>query len=197
LSHFQIYILMLNLNFDIFPELITERLVLRQLIQGDVKEIFMLRSDEDVNKFLDRPKAVSIDEARQFIHKINDVVTNSEGVYWAVSLKNEQALIGTICYWNIDEEKKSAEIGYELLPAFQGKGIMQEAIQKAISFGFNNMHLEMITAFPHNDNKNSIKLLEKNNFSRDEKIEKEMVHDLNMYVIYTLSKEKSLHLSKK
>src|SRR5437868_13096004 len=121
---------MLNLNFTPFPNLITERLFLRQLKIEDANEIFTLRSSDEVNRFLDRPKATTIDEARQFINKINDGINKNESVYWAITFKNDSKLIGTICYWNISKENDRAEIGYELQPRYQGKGIMQEAILK-------------------------------------------------------------------
>ena len=150
------------------------------------KEKF-IHPNDDVNKFIDRPKAVTIGEAVQFIDKINDVIAKREGMYWGIHLKDDHKVVGAICYWNIIEEKQCADIGYELHPCFQGKGIMQEAIEKVISFGFENMQLEMITAFTHFDNKNSIKLLKKNKFIRNEKLEQEMKPDLGTCIIYTLS----------
>src|ERR1700722_1400183 len=99
-----------------FPTLETERLVLRQLDASDENEIFRLRSDEKVNEFLDRPKANTLDDAKRFIEKIAKGINNNENLYWAITLKNEKKLIGTICLWSFSLEKNSAEIGYELLP---------------------------------------------------------------------------------
>jgi len=181
---------MLNLNFTPFPYLFTERLILRQLEIGDANEIFELRSSDEVNRFLDRPKTPTIDEAKQFIYKINEVIHKNEGLYWAITLKNETRLIGTICYWNISNENDRAEIGYELHPHFQGKGIMQEAITEVIDFGFEQMNLKTITAVPSGDNLQSRKLLEKNNFKIDPVLQATFVQheDLANMVIYSLTK---------
>ena len=179
---------MLNLNFTPFPELSTERLVLRQLEKTDADDIFSLRSNEDVNKYLDRPKAISVDDAVQFIHKINDGINKNEWLYWAINLKESNKLIGTICLWNIEPEKVMAETGYELFPEFQGRGIMQEALLKVIEFGFENLQLNKITAFPDADNKKSIQLLEKNTFKRDLILEDEHKGKLNNLIIYSLVK---------
>ena len=119
-----------------FPILTTERLILRQLEIQDEQEIFFLRSDERVNKWLVAPIAQNVDEARIFINKINCGINNNEWAYWAITLKNNNKLIGTICFWNISIEENKAEIGYVLHPHFQGKGIMQEAIHKVIEYGF-------------------------------------------------------------
>jgi ribosomal-protein-alanine N-acetyltransferase len=88
---------MLN-NFFPFPVLQTERLILRQLSMQDEKEIFLLRSDESVNKHIDRPLATSLKDAQEFIKKINDYVAANESLYWAINFKNDKKLIGTVCY---------------------------------------------------------------------------------------------------
>lgn len=159
---------MVHLQFDSFPQLLTERLVLRQLQFTDAPAIMQLRSDEEVNTFLGRKGTINIDEAKAFIQKIETTINNKDGLYWAITLKHHPALIGTICYWNIVQEKEMAEIGFELFPAFQGKGLMQEAVATVIKFGFEEMNLEIITALPETGNSKSIRVLEKNKFTTDE-----------------------------
>ena len=169
---------MVPINFTPFPNLTTERLTLRQLEIQDADELFALRSDEGVLKFLDRPKAASIDDAIQFIEKINNAIKKDESVYWAISLKNNHKLIGTICYWNISEDNSTADIGYELQPFYQGKGIMQEAVVKVISYGFETMKLNSINADLHPDNSPSVKLLERNGFVLTGKSENTVIYSL-------------------
>jgi [ribosomal protein S5]-alanine N-acetyltransferase len=154
----------MNINFSPFPQLSTERLLLRSLQDTDAGEIFALRSDDNNNKYLDRPKANTIEDAQEFIQKIVNGISNNESIYWVISFKNETTLAGTICLWNFDTVKEVAEIGYELLPGYKGKGIMQEAMQKVIAFCFETMQLQSIEACVHKDNIASVKLLEKNNF---------------------------------
>ena len=125
---------MLNLNFTPFPNLTTERLALRHLNLNDANDISVLRSDSRVNEFIDRPGSTTIEEARNFIEKIEKGITANESVYWEITLKNQPNVIGTICYWNISAEDEMAEIGYELKPEFHRQGIMQEAISKVIAF---------------------------------------------------------------
>lgn len=155
---------MLHLNFSPFPSLTTERLLLRQLMPEDANAIFSLRNNEAVNRYLYRPKTITLAEAAAFIDKIREGIANNESMYWVISLKEDHQLIGTICIWNIVIEKDTAEIGYELQPALQGKGIMQEALTAVIDFGFNKMELKNITALTVNENTASSKLLKRNNF---------------------------------
>jgi len=177
---------MLHINFTPFPVITTQRLILRRLNIKDTKEIMMLRSDEQVNKFIDRPKSIDLTEAKQFIEKIDKGINNNEWIYWAITLKGNDNLIGTICLWNISVENDTAEIGYELLPTFQGKGIMQEAITKIIEYGFNKMKLKVITAFTHINNTQSTNLLMKYNFLPDknyEYFEREDAGELSVYYL--------------
>lgn len=155
---------MTKTNFNSFPILKTERLILRQLKLEDENELFVLRSDEEILKYIDSPRAKTKKDVRDFIVKINHGVIQNEWIYWAISLKGSPQLIGTICLWNISWEKSTAETGFVLLPEFQGKGIMQEALTAVIEYGFQHMQLNAIEAYTHPNNINSIKLLERNNF---------------------------------
>ena len=173
-------------QFTPFPLLTSLRLRLRRLEVQDQQEIFNLRSDERVNLHLDREPAKSLEDARLFIEKINNVVEKNDGVYWAICLKENPRLIGTICYFDFSSSEESAEIGYELHPFYQGKGIMQEAVNLAIQFGFEVMKLKSITACPTGDNLKSIKLLERNGFRLDD-IEYEGKGNLLRYVLFEKS----------
>jgi [ribosomal protein S5]-alanine N-acetyltransferase len=179
------------LRFTPFPQLSTERLMLRELKAQDAPEIFLLRSDPVVNKHLERPKAKHIDEAKAFIEKINQAVEKDESIFWAICPKDRQSLAGTICLWNFANEKKRAEIGYELLPAFHNKGIMQEAFLAVLNYGFKILQLEVIEAWTVAANVESIKILERNHFKRDFELEARIDRYVEGEdrVIYSLSKD--------
>ena len=156
-----------KLNFTPFPELKTERLILRQLTEDDTQEIFFLRTDESVNLYIERPRPENINDAIDFILKTNNGIKQNEMIDWAIMLKDAQKLIGTICLWNFSEDKTRAEVGFELKPDYQGKGIMNEALNKILEYGFETCHLTAIDGYTHKDNIGSIKLLKKNNFEQN------------------------------
>jgi len=156
-----------------FPILTTGRLILRKLELNDAAEIMKLRSDERVNQYLDRPKSINIDEAIEFINKITNNIKNEESYYWVICLRNDYKLAGTMCLWNIDKDNSRIEVGYELLPDFQGKGLAHEALSKIIDYGFDVLQFKTMVAYPHRDNERSINLLVKNNFRRDTALEDE------------------------
>jgi ribosomal-protein-alanine N-acetyltransferase len=134
--HRRIHLTMLELDFTPFPVLSTERLVLRKITREDAEEIFFLRSDKRVLQFIDRNPAKSIDEAVQWIDMIEDAIKNNESIAWAMCLKTEPALIGTIVFWNIQKAHFRAEIGYVFHPSFHGRGLMQEAMIIVLDYGF-------------------------------------------------------------
>ena len=155
---------MLSRTFTPFPILTTERLTLRQLVSNDDHEIFTLRSDSEINKYLDRQIANTIDDARDFINKVNENINKSDSLYWAITLSDKNILVGTICLFGFSDENYTCEIGYELLTNFHGQGIMKEAVEKVIDYAFNTIEVKKIEAFMHRDNQSSIKLLEKFSF---------------------------------
>ncbi|MHB1392864.1 MAG: GNAT family N-acetyltransferase [Clostridia bacterium] len=109
---------------------------------------------------------------------------------WGITPKNENKLIGSICLWNISEELSKAEIGYELMTEYQGKGIMSEAIKAVIEYGFENMKLNLIEALPYSDNIRSIKLLERNSFIQGESFKENDSADLQTIYEYRNNEEK-------
>jgi [ribosomal protein S5]-alanine N-acetyltransferase len=152
---------MLNKYFVPFPILVTESLTLRQLLITDGEEIFTLRSDSEINKYLDRQLSKTIEDARNFINAVNENINKKTSLYWAVTLRNSNTFVGTICLYGFSDENDNCEIGYELLTNFQGQGVMKEAIEKVIDYAIHKIKVQKIEAFLHRDNQRSINLLEK------------------------------------
>ena len=173
---------MVNINFTPFPILTTERLTLRQLSIDDKQNIFALRSDTEINKYLDRVPSKTIEDAINFIKKINDNIRNNNAIYWVISLTSTKEFVGTICLFDFSNEKKSCEIGYELMTKFQGQGIMKEAVQVVIDYVFQTLKLKKILAFTHYENQNSTNLLLKFNFVKSVETDKENPN-LNIFTL--------------
>ena len=133
----------------------------------DAEDIFFLRSDKETLQFLDRDPARSIDEARQWIRTINEGIDGNQYIAWAIAMRNDPALIGTITFWNIKKEHYRAEIGFALHPLCQGRGLMQEAMTVVLDYGFNTIKLHSVEANVNPNNTRSIQLLERNGFARE------------------------------
>jgi [ribosomal protein S5]-alanine N-acetyltransferase len=159
---------MLNPDFSPFPQLVTKRLILRQLNESDAEDLLFLRSDENVMEFIDREKTKSVEEALAFIQNINRAAEQNESILWGIALLEQpDTLIGTICIWNIQKEHYRAEVGYLLHPQHWRKGFMKEALLAVIDFGFNSVKLHSLEARIHPQNAASAAVLEKTGFIRE------------------------------
>ena len=154
----------IDFPFQSLPELRTARLLLRSLNSLDHEMMFFLRSDQTLNFFIKREGAKKLEDAIDFMNMIQKGFEKGDNVNWAISMKEDEKMIGSICLWNFSEDLKTAEIGYSLHPDHQNKGIMNEALSTVIEFGFNTLNFEHIVAYTHYANQNSLKLLEKNGF---------------------------------
>lgn len=158
---------MLQLFFDAFPALSSPRLALRSMQPGDAPALFELRSNAEVMKHLGRPLATTLDDAVMLIQSNLDLFANNEGIAWAITLKDDDTLVGTIGFWRIVKEHYRTEIGYLLHPGLHGKGIMQEAIQLAVDFIFAHTELHSIEANVDPANIASRRVLEKCGFVQE------------------------------
>ncbi len=158
---------MLNINFAIFPKLETERLHLRRVVTDDAEAILELRGNPETMKYIPRPLAINLEDAKAHIAQIDSKIENNEGINWAITFKESQKLIGIIGHYRIQPENYRAEIGYMLLPEFQGKGLTSEAIKAVVNYGFYEMKLHSIEAILDPKNIASEKVLIKNGFVKE------------------------------
>jgi ribosomal-protein-alanine N-acetyltransferase len=181
---------MLNINFEPFPNLETKRLLLRQLENSDVKEVFALRSNPSTMKFIPRPLVTSDEEALEHIAMINAKIDNNEGINWAITMKGNPKLIGIIGHFKIQPQNYRAEIGYMILPEYHGQGIVAEAIKEVVRYGFEEMNLHSIEAIIDPNNLASERVLQKNGFVKEAHILENEFFDGKFIdtVIYSLLK---------
>lgn len=146
----------------------TERLILKELNEVHTEDILLIRSNKVTNQYVKRRSPKTNYDALEFILHIKKETQNKEVVFWGISYKNHSNLIGTICFWNFSTDKKTAEVGYELLPDYHRKGIMSEALSTVVEYGFNELELQEIVAITNRFNENSKNLLLKHHFILEE-----------------------------
>lgn len=159
---------MLSPNFTPFPEMQTDRLLLRQLTLADAPCVQQLRANEAVMKYINRPLTRTLEEAEGWISIIMEALAKNDGITWCICLKETPAAhVGSIGLWRIEKENYRAEIGYMLEPSLQGKGIMYEALQKVVDYGFRELKLHSIEAQLDPRNAASSALLKKAGFVQE------------------------------
>lgn len=158
---------MLTLNFDPFPILTTERLVLRKLRESDADEVLYLRSNKELMQYIPRPLQKNREDAKTLIQSNLELIQRNEAINWAITLKEEDKLIGMIGLFNVERENLRCEVGYLLHHNWHGKGVMAEALAAVLDYGFRVLKFHSVTALIDPANIASAKLLEKNNFTKD------------------------------
>lgn len=158
---------MMTINFEPLPIIESDRLRLRKMTEDDVNDVFAIRSDAETMKYIPRPLAKNREDAKELITLWNQLISANESMNIAITLKEENKLIGMICLINLKPENLRAEIGYILHPAAQGKGIMHEAVQLMIDYAFNVLKFHSLEALIDPANKASEKVLLKHNFVKE------------------------------
>lgn len=149
----------------------TERLILRSIRAEDSEDIFSMRNNTKMHLFTDTVPDKTIDDTNQYINKMIKGVSESKWYIWAIEDKQSSKVIGTISIWNFDESRQIAELGYGIVPDYQRKGLMLEALSVIIDYGFNDLSLKAIDAYTERGNIPSVKLLEKSGFDLIDHVE--------------------------
>ncbi len=179
---------MLSLNFLPFPAIETERLLLRHLRMDDLEQLYLLRTNEQVNLHLNKAPDASRDATKAKIEEILASQNKNEAILWVICLKSEpEKMLGNIGYWHINKEHYRAEVGYILHPDFWKKGIMKEALNAILEYAFTKTDLHSIEANINPDNIASGMLLESCGFVKEAYFKENFYHDGVFYdsIIYS------------
>jgi [ribosomal protein S5]-alanine N-acetyltransferase len=144
-----------------FPRLESDRLVLREIVEDDAEVLFRILGDAEHMKWFGSDPLQSIDSTKVLIAAFagwRDLP--SPGVRWGIELKKGNLLVGTCGLFGWHRSWRKCTLGFELAPGATGKGLMREALEIAISWGFAHMALNRIEAMAHEENTRSLSLLE-------------------------------------
>jgi ribosomal-protein-alanine N-acetyltransferase len=154
--------LIVNMNKD-FPVFKTSRLLLRQITEGDLENIFRGLSDPEVIKYY----GVSFDtlnETKKQIEWFAELEKDETGIWWAICSPDNLMFYGAVGLYYLNSEYKKAEIGFWLIPEYWRRGIISESILLVIEYGFEIMHLNKIEAEVETENIFSKRVMQKLNF---------------------------------
>lgn len=164
--------------FTVFPEIKTNKFLLRELRVDDVGDFFTYISDENVKEFLSDDSAPgSLVSARAELGYWRGLFKSKRSIYWGIEIDGK--LVGTCGYNNWSRVNRRCEISYDLAYNYWNRGIMTKAIAEISDFALENMGVNRVQATVATDNIGSIKVLEKNNFIREGTLKKfGMLHNV-------------------
>jgi len=152
------------MNFEVFN---TNRLILKILSPDDFKYIFENNSKLEIKKILGHN---SDEEFLKEKNKYENGYTtyNRSFIYFQIIEKDSNTIIGGCGFHNWYPDHRRAELGYVITKEeFKRKGIMSEALEVVIDYGFNKLNLHRIEALVGTQNIPSLKLVAKFNFIKE------------------------------
>ena len=152
-----------------FPTLETERLVLKEITLKDARWYFEHFNTEEIAEGQDYPGPRNMKEARAELKLyFVDVFRTKRGIRWGIAIKGDDKLIGSAGFYKwVQPGRYQAEMGYDLNPAFWGKGIMTEALSAMIQYGFDYMGLHRIEVLISRQNRRSQSLIRRLGFRKE------------------------------
>ena len=110
-----------------FPVFKTGRLLLRQFEERDIYNVFLGLSDQDVIRYYG-VHFKTLEETKKQIEWFAELEKNETGIWWAVCSSDNSIFYGAVGLYYLNSELKKAELGFLLMPAFWGRGIITESI---------------------------------------------------------------------
>ncbi len=155
-------------EFGAFPRLETNRLILRRMTFDDLVFYFHHFNLQQIVDGCCFPGPDSLETAKDELERYCiKPFTDNRGIRWGIARKGTTALIGTCGIYDWNKTVQRAEIGYDLDPAYWGQGLMTEALEAVLEYGFEQMQLNRIQAIIDSENSRSIKLVQRLGFTHE------------------------------
>lgn len=145
--------------FSCLPRLETDRLILRPLQMDDAKDMYAYARDPEVSRHVLWDAHKSIWETRHFLRFARNQYRRGFPGSFAMELKESGRMIGTIGFMWVNPDYKSAEVGYSLSRDYWNRGLMTEALEATLRFGFEELKLNRIEAQHDTENPASGKVM--------------------------------------
>ena len=133
-------------------------ITLRQLVNSDTESVLEHINDAAVTRWTNIPYPYSRTIARSFIKEARAHYRKRKDFIFGIALPASDTVVGMIGLHEIDWKNRQAELGYWLGKNHWGKGIMTEAVQLTLSFGFLEMKLHKIHSRTFEENTASVKV---------------------------------------
>jgi len=151
-----------------FPQLETDRLILREMTLDDVEFYFRHFNNDKIVKGCCFPGPKSLEAAKEELELYCiKLFQENRGIRWGIVRKGANELTGTCGFYNWSKPASRAEIGYDLEPKDWREGVMTEALRAVLKYGFEVMGLNRIQAIIDSENTRSVKLVRRLGFKKE------------------------------
>lgn len=156
-------------DFEVYPVLETERLILREIRPDDAVAWQDVFNHPDVMRYL-----IDFDTGETDLNEVGDIIKWAQDIFkaksgfrLAITCKPDDVMIGSCGFHVYEKQHRSAEMGYELHRNFWRQGLMREAVMALLTFGFEAMNLHRIAADVTEGNMASAGLLKNVGFTQE------------------------------
>jgi len=140
-----------------FPTLETDRTTLQELTVEHAEGVFRNFSDAEMMRYLMTP-ITSIEQATQFVEAFAEEFKDGAGLTWAIVEKSTGVFLGTLSY--VVDADGNGDIGFDIWKDYWGQGLMIEALQAVLDWGFNELGGQRTEAHTLVGNTRAIRVLE-------------------------------------
>ena len=174
--------------FRALPVLETPRLLMRPMTQADAADMFTYASDPEVSRYTVWDTHRSVEDSRRFLACAEENYRDGIPENWGIVHRADGKFIGTCGYFYWDIWHYEAEIHYAMSRAYHGRGLMTEAVNAVLDFGFTTMGLNRVEADCVSENVASERVMQKvgmtgEGIKRAGIFAKGAFHDLKIYAI--------------
>lgn len=148
------------------PVFKTDRLILRDINVYDAPDMFEYSCSPLVGPMAGWEPHKTVLETASVINLFIDSKNRGEPGVFAIIHRENNKMIGTIELYNYKPGFK-AELGYALSPAYWGQGLIVEAANCLIDWGFNDLNLKRIEVAAFKENYQSQRVCEKLGFQKE------------------------------
>jgi ribosomal-protein-alanine N-acetyltransferase len=143
----------------------TQRLLIREICDEDVKGIFELDTDPEVHKYLGNKPITSMEQAAAVIKFIQRQYRENGIGRWAVIEKETNNFIGwtglKLITETINNQINYYDLGYRFIRKYWGKGYATETANATLKYAFDTLQLNIIFAMADVKNAASNTILKK------------------------------------
>ena len=152
---------------DHFPELRTDRLILRELSYKDIPKIVEYAGNPKITDMtLNIPHPYDEKDAIFWINSANQGFANKTQYTFGIRMKSSDEFIGGIGL-KVNNRFNRAELGYWIAEPFWGHGYATEALGVLLKFAFQELKIHKIHANHLTENPASGKVMIKNRMIKE------------------------------
>jgi len=148
--------------------IIGNRIYLAEMKEGDATRLHEYSKEPKINEFSGPYKASeSIEKALEYIRNSKENISEKKFYILGIYEKNTNEFVGTIGFFDLDEENKNGEIGFWVAKKYWNKGYMTEATKIMTNYIFKELKYHRVFAHFHELNKAVGRILSKAGYKKE------------------------------